>query len=346
MIRLILKVLLVFASGVFFYCGIIWLFVLLGLSNWLPNFYSTTGGLGQMLVRMREVQQVKKDYDFLFIGSSHAYRSFDTREFNRKGITAFNLGSTSQTPFNSYYLLKEYLPTIKPEVVVLDLYWNMLTRNGVESTIDIVSNTEINNTIGEMAASTKDGMVLHSVMSNIILRIHKPLHQLEQQHEEEEKYIAGGFIETHIKKNKLSVDELNRLEYNNLTFSERQLDYLHKIIQLCHQNQIKLVFVVTPVTKEFKSKVLNYAEYKSLITSIAKKHNIPLLDYNSRSELKLHSINDFYDRDHLTQSGVLKFNNLLLNDLEKLEVINTEIQHPSHQERKKSIASAKCVMDI
>ena len=297
-----------------------------------------------MLVRMREVQQVKKDYDFLFIGSSHAYRSFDPREFNRKGITAFNLGSTSQTPFNSYYLLKEYLPSLKPEVVVLDLYWNMLTSSGIESTIDIVSNTEIKNSIGEMAASTKDVMVLHSVMANIILRIHKPLHQLEQQHDEEERYVAGGFVESNVKQNKLSVDELNQLEYNTLTFSERQLDYLHKIIQLCHQNNIKLVFVVTPVTKEFKNKVLNYTEYTSLISSIAKEHNIPLLDYNSRSELKLHSIKDFYDSDHLTQCGVLKFNKLLLNDLKQLEVIKKDIRHASLQERKKSVATAKCAV--
>lgn len=139
--KFIIRVLQLVISSITAFVLIIAFAGYLGLGKWLLNAMTTTGGYGQMLLRLREVQKVKQ-VDLLFVGSSHVYRGYDPRIFTSQGIEAFNIGSSAQTPFNSYFLLKEYLPKIKAKYVVLDLYWGALGNNGIESSIDILSNSE------------------------------------------------------------------------------------------------------------------------------------------------------------------------------------------------------------
>ena len=72
---------------------------------WLNNnlIYKQRGGhLHSRLLEINKHQNV----DVLFLGSSHAYRGFDTRIFKESGIASFNLGSSSQAPVQSLLLLK------------------------------------------------------------------------------------------------------------------------------------------------------------------------------------------------------------------------------------------------
>jgi hypothetical protein len=320
-LRLLSRLFGILFIGTLFYCSIVWLSIRYDKSNWLPNFHTTAGGYGQMLLRLREAQDVDK-VDLLFVGSSHAYRGFDVREFEKEGYSSFNLGSTSQTPYNSYYLLKEYLPRMQPKVVVMDMYWRMLGHDATESTIDIVSNTRVQSTFMEMVARVKNGMVLNSLLINSILRTQTPLHKQQQQPHPDELYIAGGFTQSLLHQNTLSQEELLRLNVKQFVFSRRQQEYLKKIIALCQQHEVQLVWVATPVTPEYRSLVYNYADYLQAVSSLAQQHQIPFIDYNLRSELQLQTREDFYDKDHLTQQGVVKFNRLLLEDLSTLKSDN------------------------
>ncbi|WP_224994260.1 SGNH/GDSL hydrolase family protein [Cesiribacter sp. SM1] len=330
--KFLIRTFLTIFSGFAFYCCIIWFALVVGLDHWLPNFHTTSGGYGQLLLRLREVKTIE-DVDILFIGSSHVYRGFDPREFEKHGYTSFNLGSTSQTPYNSYYLLREYLPTTNPEMVVLDLYWNMLVQDGLESTIDIISNAELESSVVEMGLVLKNGLALNSMLINAIKRLHVPLHRLEQQKSRVDVYVKGGYTQTLHSGNTMSEEELESLEPMEFRFSDVQLAHLIKIIRMCKNRGIQLVFVVTPVTDYYKNKLVNYAEYASAIKTIASRHNIPLFDYNRRADLELHSLKEFYDEDHLTQAGVKKFNRLFINDL----LANKIIKPPSY--KKHSYAS-------
>ena len=69
-------------------------------------------------LRFNEVR-LYENLDILFIGSSHAYRTFDPRFFNSMGLRTFNLGSTAQTPLNTYYLLKIYAKSLNPIAFVI-----------------------------------------------------------------------------------------------------------------------------------------------------------------------------------------------------------------------------------
>ena len=61
------------------------------------NVRSCVGCYGHLYSRVKDAEKIKNP-DILFIGSSHSYRGFDTRVFQKHGIKAFNLGSSSQTP--------------------------------------------------------------------------------------------------------------------------------------------------------------------------------------------------------------------------------------------------------
>ena len=318
--KFIIRTFLIIFSGCAFYFCMVWFAVTLGLSHWLPNFHSTSGGYGQLLLRIREVQQVQ-NVDILFMGSSHTYRGFDPREFEEHGITSFNLGSSSQTPFNSYYLLKDYLPNTNPKVLVLDLYWNMLVQDGLESTIDIVSNAKLKGGVLDMVKNSKNTLAFNSMLINSIQRLHTPLHKLEQQEFPHDMYIPGGYTQTLLTENMLSEEQLNKLAPMEVEFSDVQMSHLNKIIRMCKERGIQLVFVVTPVTEYYRNKVVNYTEYKTAISALAAKHNIPFIDYNGREDLQLHNLKEFYDEDHLTQPAVKKFNQLFIKDLKSRGIL-------------------------
>ena len=127
-------------STVFYAFG---LFVLAQLPNSLhPNLRYHPGSGGFLFSRLKEVK-TQNNIDLLILGSSHAYRGFDTRIFNNEGINAFNLGSSAQTPVQTNYLLKTYLKQLKPKVVLYEVYPETFTFDGVEAEMDLISNEEL-----------------------------------------------------------------------------------------------------------------------------------------------------------------------------------------------------------
>ncbi|WP_242916135.1 DUF1574 family protein [Pontibacter liquoris] len=288
-------------------------------NSWIPNALSTSGGQGYTLLRLNEAEKAS-DVDILFVGSSQVNRGFDVRIFEKNGLKAFNLGTSAQTLFNSYYLLKEYLPTSKPKHVVLDLYWGVAKNDGVEPSIDILSNSDFDESTLEMVLDLKNGTVFGSLAANAILRLRTPIYQVKQKEFRDSEYISGGFTKSLATNNKLDAEDLQKMKPLEANMNDFQLEYLKKIIALCKSSNTKLIFVLTPVTKEYKRKVTNYNSYTNKIARIAKENKIPFLDYNQREELSLVSSEDFSDRNHLAQSGAEKFDSLFIKDLGKLGV--------------------------
>lgn len=304
----------------FFYSFIISTMFILGKVNSLPNIKYTLGGKGHTLLRLQEVKKIE-NVDVLFVGSSHVYRGFDPRIFRRYGIESFNIGSPSQTPLNSYFLLKEHLTHIRPRYLVLELYWNALAVDGVESGADIISNTEISSNMINMIWEANNFITYNSLLISSGHQLFKPLDTTYQKQDESERYIKGGFSESLRKKNKRSSEYFKSLPSYEIKLNPTQLDYIKKILIMCLEHNIAPILVVAPVTKEYKASIVNYIDYKEQINQIAKEFNLQIYDYNQRSKLPLSTSIDFYDISHLNQSGVDKFNKLFIEDLRK----NTEL---------------------
>ena len=88
--------------------------------------------------KLKEAEKVK-NIDVLIIGSSHAYRGYDTRIFNHAGLSAFNLGSDGQTPLSTEFLVKRYVKGLNPKFVIIDVYPVLLGNDGMESQLELMS---------------------------------------------------------------------------------------------------------------------------------------------------------------------------------------------------------------
>ena len=96
------------------------------------------------------------DVDILFVGSSHAYRSFDPRLFSAAGFKTFNLGSSAQTPINTEVILDRYLERLNPKTVIYEVYPETFCSDGVESTVDIISSDHISYDLFSLACCQND----------------------------------------------------------------------------------------------------------------------------------------------------------------------------------------------
>ncbi|MCX6267461.1 MAG: hypothetical protein NTW16_08910 [Bacteroidetes bacterium] len=107
------------------------------------NILTKTGEGGYTHTRMKEMKTIGH-VDILVIGSSHAYRGFDPRIFASKGIKIFNLGSSAQTPIQTEILVKEHIDRLKPKLVIFEVFPGVFTNDGVESSLDLITNSDIN----------------------------------------------------------------------------------------------------------------------------------------------------------------------------------------------------------
>jgi beta-hydroxyacyl-ACP dehydratase FabZ len=81
---------------------------------------------GQEYLMTRSFDQAA-DYDLFVVGSSHAYRGYDPRFFEQKGLHLFNAGSSAQHPSVSYQLLS-HLAQNCPEkpLIIVDVFDKIL----------------------------------------------------------------------------------------------------------------------------------------------------------------------------------------------------------------------------
>ena len=65
----------------------------------------------------------KNDVDMVFVGNSHVYNGINPAViYEKSGIKSFDIATSNQDLFTSYYLLKEMFVRQDPSVVVMDTY--------------------------------------------------------------------------------------------------------------------------------------------------------------------------------------------------------------------------------
>ena len=118
--QFLLKLLLFAPFAVLFYVGMVILWGELAPVPLKKNLIYNRGTFGHTFSRLGEAKHTT-NVDVLFLGSSTAYRGFDTEFFREQGLKTFNLGSSSQTPTQPHLLLKKYLDGLHPKLVVYEV---------------------------------------------------------------------------------------------------------------------------------------------------------------------------------------------------------------------------------
>ena len=274
------------------------------------NLNYKIGGYGYLNRRLKEADTTK-NVDILFLGSSHAYRGFDNRIFEKEGYTCFNLGSSSQTPRQTLFLIEKYLPKLNPKIVVFEIYPAILSNDGVESSLDIIANSKMDEQTVEMARD-----VAHLKIFNALLYdCYRESFNLNETVTDEDDgngmdtYVKGGYVERKI------------TYYKPVTYPGRsilpmdndQLEALRHGIDLINASGAKLILLQTPIPASVYETYGNAAEIDRVLAGYGQYYNFNEIQIGLTDSLH------FYDSSHLNQHGVEIFNRELLEKLKETD---------------------------
>ena len=254
----------------------------------------------------------KKNIDILFLGSSHAYRGFDPRIFKKHNWECFNLGTSSQTPIQTEFLLKKYLDQLNPKLIVYDVYLSSFSSDGVESCLDVLVNEKISNQTLKMVLKT-------NAIKSYNAFVYLWLKQLFFDHPDvnvrikttKDQYVGNGYVKSNLMINPdtipLFADSLPMLEKQKLAFD--------RIVKKIKTKNIPLLLVQVPVTKKYNKTLINRNKMEHYFKNKSAYY------YNFNQLLNLSDSLHFFDYHHLNQQGVRIFNNSLIKIIKQKNIL-------------------------
>lgn len=257
-------------------------------------------------------------YDVLLMGGSHMNSGIDPNVlWYNYGITSFNYATGGQSIDVTYYLLKEALKNHRPTVVVVDAYY--LSRSAEYGEKGYISNALDNMrfSMNKLEAIEKC-TPLSDMLSYLLpfLKYHYRTYELTERdfhYDSAEEYYAKGFESgvDRYGKDDSTADQTSDTVSGKVDLPPKALEYLYKIINLCKENNIKLVLVNTPsdynIEKGSNDWVQQPAEMFNKVAEIAKENNIAFINYNDRMDkIGFDFKNDMENAGHLNVWGAYK----------------------------------------
>lgn len=266
------------------------------------NLNYKIGPLGHTFTRLNELKNTK-NIDILFLGSSHTYRGFDTRIFSDADYESFNMGSNSQTPIQTELLLNKYLDSLNPKIVIFEVCPLVFSLDGIESSLEFVSNGNIDLDIVKMAFHQNHLKIYNTLIYALYREI---LHDDKNNYEEarskkNDTYIDGGFVEI-----KLFLYKHESFEKQKWNYNKDQFKSLKNIANLINERNIELILVQAPVTSDLYNSYTNNPEFDNEIRKYGDY-------YNFNELLQLNDTIHFFDYHHLNKNGIKIFNKRILD---------------------------------
>ena len=98
------------------------------------------------------------------------------------------------------------------------------------------------------------------------------------------------------------------------------INLFERYLNECNREKIQIIFVYTPEYIEGQKFVINRSDIMALYYQLSKKYDIPFCDYSNDS-LSFHK-EYFYNSGHLNKVGAELFTAKLINDLDRLKVMD------------------------
>lgn len=244
--------------------------------------------------------------DVLFLGSSHVYCDISTGLlWDDYGMAAFDLGGAEAPSWTSYYHLKEALKTQRPDVIFYEISIAAIrpTEYPPEFWVE-------DNNYGMRWNHNRVESLKHNTLEQTFPKIFFPLSAMHGRYSELTK---DDFIDVHNSINYKGFDPREATtpfetpDISNVTAkracSEKAERYLREIIDLCDDENIPLVFFVSPyVVQEEEQEMYNY------MFAIGEEYGVPYIDFNKcYDEMGLDFSCDMAEELHLNYSGNKKF---------------------------------------
>lgn len=264
--------------------------------------------------------------DMAFLGSSHAYCTFDPEKIDAAlGVNSYQLGMPQQLPDATFYTLREVLRTQRPGTVVMELYWGVLDADFEVKQADlffqVLQNEEtiaeykenvfpMNEKVKYAIKPIRFQQDYFAYATSVLLKRledERGLKPTIKQFEGEEYYRSKGYIYCDYV---MSDDEYARIaagpgsDGKKWKMSGLQREYVGKIAGLCAEERIELVFVTAPVSNVSFRGIRGYDNIHRQIAELAEELGAAYLDFNLANEGgRLFADEHFRDGGHLNDAG-------------------------------------------
>ncbi|MFD2518529.1 hypothetical protein [Salinimicrobium flavum] len=238
--------------------------------------------------------------DVLFIGSSHAYNSFDPGIFENYGLKSYNWGTNQQTHIQTEMVLREYLKIFSPKLVVYEVFPEMFALEGRESMTDFLNSGEPFQ-LGLKEIFEYDNSIIF--FNTYLIKYSRELIGLrpKPKRKVEIKDYYKGYVskegENKYYKDSIDIKWIPR---------QQQIEAFERNIAFLKRNNINYVLVISPFPFQYN----NSQDYINYLNSRGE-----LLDYNKILEFDAEK--EFSDYHHINIKGAKKINTHLAPVLRK-----------------------------
>lgn len=259
--------------------------------------------------------------DLIFFGSSHSYATFMPSVIKKEtNLNSYNFATQQQPLWISYYYMKESLKYQNPKYFVLEIFMTSADIDYMEEGIN-------RDAIDKMRFDLNKINVINKSVENIDDRISYYFNLIKYHSRWNElgktdilsllpnhKLDAKGF--TYFPKGDVEIKDIDLRNYKVIKeLSNKNYEYLNKIIKLAKDNNIELILVKSPVQNSEEKQA-----YYNKVEQIALENNVKYLNYNFLyNEINLDLKNDFFDYGHLDFDGAKKVSLHFSKYLKELE---------------------------
>ena len=219
-----------------------------------------------------------KNTDVLILGDCEVYENIsNVAMYQNYGVTSYTRGSSEQLIWQSYYLLEDTLQYQKPKVVIL----NVLALSEAEAkseaynrmTLDGMRWSKSKRASYEESKTSKENLLSYYFP---ILRYHSRWSELSSEDfkyafEKKPLVTSNGYLMQVGVRPVTTVPKTMPL--SDYDFSQRNMDYLDKIRQLCEDHGAQLLLMKAPSIFPHW-----YDEWDAQVVDYAKAHNITYLN--------------------------------------------------------------------
>ncbi|MCI9480645.1 MAG: hypothetical protein HFI21_16915 [Lachnospiraceae bacterium] len=269
--------------------------------------------------------------DAAFIGSSNVYRHFVPEIWDKNlGMCTFNLGTSSQTPDDAYFIMKELFKNQSPKYCIYGinsiLFLDMDVYNDpVKSFIvfDYLKPSLNKCVYGYIAfqdksllnawipATRSTNMDLAGTVKNVLSIKQTENYQgygYEIYETPVEDYRGRGFVYSYKQTGKGEVGRLTGDNFSEYQVSDKYMFYVKKLKKLCCENDCELIFIVPPFPYASMAWQRDYQAIQDFYIDIADELDVILFNFDlSRPGYLFMEDSDFYDYGHMSGKGAEKF---------------------------------------
>lgn len=256
------------------------------------------------------------ELDLLFLGSSHFLSGINPAVFDSiTGSNSFNIAGVGLRPGSGYIALKEVLSQHKPKVVVLDIFH----RTFIGSSFNHLYNFGYVDLEGQKLDFFKSELALDEqvrvLLPTYTYRSHFPgariLFGIKKKMKNWKELTYKGYVPH---QNTITAEELAKNEFKNYLFkpkaiSEKNIEYLEKMVKLCEEQGIQMIWTTTPLPVTCLEDIRNKEAIDEYFNTLASKYQVPYINYNDlevRAPISLKDLEDYNDDDHLNVLGAQK----------------------------------------